>query len=263
MAAINHARALEEDGVFGSAARRAWELAGEEMRRFATREIPTSWNVPIRLGLKEAEQDRAKRLAEEIETLVPGGFARLEEERRAALSPEQRAAIAVPALERDEQQLQLAMEAESAVKVTWKDVARSAPADVRDRAWDLALQETEARETAEIIDRYRDIVNFDFWRATCEAEVTEPALRARELTWKADREFAAARLQAAKQAYEEAFRAWREVFDASQILREDQITADDIAEIVGRYRKLLEQLDEPFPSPFVLDDILARARPGE
>jgi hypothetical protein len=142
-------------------------------------------------------------------------------------------------------------------------VARSAPADVRDRALDLAVQETEARETAEIIERYRDIVNFDFWRATCEAEVTEPALRARELTWKADREFAAARLQAAKQAYEEAFRAWREVFDASQILREDQITADDIAEIVGRYRKLLEQLDEPFPSPFVLDDILARARPGE
>ena len=41
------------------------------------------------------------------------------------------------------------------------------------------------------------------------------------------------------------------------------LTADDVAEIVGRYRKLLEQLDEPFPSPFVLDDILARAGPGE
>jgi hypothetical protein len=124
------------------------------------------------------------------------------------------------------------------------------------------VQETEARETAEIIDRYRDIVNFDFWRATCEAEVTEPALRARELTWKADREFAAARLKAAREAYEEAFRAWRQVFDGSQILREDRLMADDIAEIVGRYRKLLEQLDEPFPSPFVLDDILALAGPG-
>jgi hypothetical protein len=262
MTAINHGRALEEDGVFGSTARRAWELAGEEMRRFATREIPTSWNVPIRLGLKEAEQARAKRLAEDIEKLVPGGFAKLEEQRRAALSPEQRAALAVPALDRDEQQLQLANEAESAVKVTWKDVARSAPAAVRDQAWDLALQETEARETAEIIDRYREIVNFDFWRATCEAEVTEPALRARELTWKADREFAAARLKAAREAYEEAFRAWRQVFDGSQILREDRLMADDIAEIVGRYRKLLEQLDEPFPSPFVLDDILALAGPG-
>jgi hypothetical protein len=262
MAAINHGRALEDDGVFGSSARRAWELAGEEMRRFATREIPTSWNVPIRLGLKEAEQARAKRLADEIEKLVPGRFAALEAEREAALTPEQKKAVATPPLDRSEEQLQLAAEAESALLVTWKDVARAAPAEVRERAWRLALEEVEARETAEIIDRYRDIVNFDFWRATCEAEVTEPALRARELTWKADREFAAARLQAAKAAYEEAFEAWRKVFDASQILRDDDLTADDIAEIVGRYRKLLEQLDEPFPSPFILDDILARAGPG-
>jgi len=263
MAAINHARALEQEGIFGTAARRAWELAGDEMRRFAAREIPTSWNVPIRLGLKEAEQARARRLAEELEALLPGRRQALEEARRAALAPEQRAALDTPPLERDGKQMQLATEAEQAIAVTWKDVARAAPADLRERAWQLAAEEVEARETADIIDRYRDIVNFDFWRATCEAEVTEPALRARELTWTADREFAAARLQVAKQAYEEAFRAWREVFDASQILREDQLTADDIAEIVGRYRKLLEQLDEPFPSPFVLDDILARAAAGQ
>jgi hypothetical protein len=35
-----------------------------------------------------------------------------------------------------------------------------------------------------------------------------------------------------------------------------------MAEIVDRYRKLLEQLDEPFPSPFVLQDMLDRARPA-
>jgi hypothetical protein len=261
MTAINYARALADEGTFGTTGRRGWELAGEEMRRFATREIPTSWNVPIRLGLKEAEEARAKRLGDELEALTPGRFKALEEERRAALSPEQQAALAVPPLDRDEQQMQLAADAEAAVKVTWKDVARAAPAEVREQAWKLALEEVEARETAEIIDRYRDIVNFDFWRATCEMEVTEPALRARELTWKADKEFSAARLQAAREAYEEAFRAWRQVFDGSQVLREDQLTADDMAEIVGRYRKLLEQLDEPFPSPFILDDILARAGP--
>jgi len=263
MSAINYARALEEDGTFGSAARRGWEIAGDEMRRFAAREIPTTWKVPIRLGLEEAERARADRLAEEIETLLPGRFAALEEERRAALTPDQQAALAVPVMNRDERQIQLADEAERAQEVTWKDVARRAPAELRDRAWDLALEEVEARETAEIIDRYRSIVNFEFWRATCEAEVTEAALRARELSWKADRELAAARLQSARQAYEEAFTAWREVFDASQILREDRITADDIAEIVGRYRGLLEQLDESFPSPFILDDVLSRAAPEE
>lgn len=263
MAAINYARALEGDGIFGAAARKAWELAGDEMRRFAGREIPTSWNVPIRLGLREAEEARAKRLAEEIEALLPGQFAELKVKKRAMLTPDQQAALGVPPLDRDASQADLAARAEDVLNVTWKDVARGAPPELRQRAWQLALEEVEARETAHIIDRYRDIVNFDFWRATCEAEVTEPALRARELTWTADREFAAARLQAAKQAYEDGFRAWREVFDASKILREDQLTADDITEIVGRYRRLLEQLDEPFPSPFVLDDIVTRANPPQ
>jgi hypothetical protein len=263
MAGINYARALEGDGTFGTAARRAWELAGDEMRRFAAREIPTSWNVPIRLGLEEAEEARADRIVAELESLLPGQFAALGAKKRASTPPEQLAALEVPPLERDAKQMELAAQAQDALKVTWKEVARESPPETRERAWQLALEEVEARETAHIIDRYRDIVNFEFWRAACEAEVTEPALRAREATWTANREFAAARLQAAKQAYEEAFRAWREVFDASTILREDQITADDVAEIVNRYRRLLEQLDEPFPSPFVLDDILAKSRPVE
>lgn len=112
-----------------------------------------------------------------------------------------------------------------------------------------------------MIDRYRDIVNFDFWKASCEAEVTESALEARESTWRADKEFDAARLQAAKRAYEQSFAAWRKVLDGSKVLREDPLTADDIAEVIGRYRKLLEQLDEPFPSPFVLQDVLDLTSP--
>jgi hypothetical protein len=142
-------------------------------------------------------------------------------------------------------------------------VVREAPVDVRDRAKELARQYVEAQETADIIDRYRDIVNFDFWRATCETEVTEPMLRAREAAWRAEREFENARLQPARKAYEEAFAAWREVLDGSATLHEDQLTAEDLAELVGRYRKVLDQLDEPFPKPFVLQDMLDRAGPLE
>lgn len=67
MTSINYATAVEEDGVFGDIARDAWTLAGEEMRRFATHEIPTSWDVPIRLGLREAEEERAARIVESLE----------------------------------------------------------------------------------------------------------------------------------------------------------------------------------------------------
>ncbi|MGB8852641.1 MAG: hypothetical protein WCC69_03645 [Pirellulales bacterium] len=261
MTAINHARALEDDGTFGTTARDAWKLAGDEMRRFAMREIPTSWDVPIRLGLREAEEERAKRIAAELEALLPGQFAALTERKRTDLPADQKAALDVPPFERNEKQQQLAATAEGALRVTWPMVAREAPPETREKAKELARQHVEATETATMIDRYRDIVNFDFWRATCEAEVTEPALRAREKTWEAEREFADAKLQPARQAFEEAFKAWREVFDASPVLRDDQLTADDIAQIVDRYRKLLEQLDAPFPSPFILQDILDKAGP--
>jgi hypothetical protein len=256
MTAINHARALAEDGVFGDTGRDAWRLAGDEMRRYSVREIPTTWEVPIRLGLREAELVRADRLAKELEELLPGRFKALEEKKRGSLAPDQRAALAVPAMDRSEEQQQLVAAAEAALKVTWPMVAREAPADVKAKAQELARQFVEANETAEIIGRYRDIVNFDFWRATCEAEVTDEMLKAREATWRAERDFENARLQAAKKAYEEAFEAWRRVLDSSEVLRKDSLTADDIKELVDRYRKVLEQLDEPFPKPFILQDVL-------
>ena len=46
------------------------------------------------------------------------------------------------------------------------------------------------------------------------------------------------------------------MLDASQIIREDRLTADDIGEVVDRYRRVLEQLDAPFPKPFILQDML-------
>ena len=256
MTAINHARAQAEDGVFGDTGRDAWRLGGDEMRRYSVREIPTTWEVPIRLGLKEAELARADRLAKELEELLAGKFQALEERKRESLSAEQRAALAVPAMDRSEEQQQTAAAAEAALKVTWPLVAREAPADVKAKAQELARQFVEANETAEIIGRYRDIVNFDFWRATCEAEVTDEMLTAREATWRAERDFENARLQAAKKAYEEAFAAWRRVLDSSEVLRQDSLTGDDIKELVDRYRKVLEQLDEPFPKPFILQDVI-------
>ena len=256
MTAINHARALAEDGVFGDTGRDAWRLGGDEMRRYSVREIPTTWDVPIRLGLREAELARADRLAKELEELLPGQFKALEERKRELLTPDQRAALAVAAMDRSEEQQQTVATAEAALKVTWPMVAREAPADVKAKAQELARQFVEANETAEIIGRYRDIVNFDFWRATCEAEVTDEMLKAREATWRAERDFENARLQAAKKAYEEAFEAWRRVLDSSEVLRTDALTADDIKELVDRYRKVLEQLDEPFPKPFILQDVL-------
>ncbi|MFM7519291.1 MAG: hypothetical protein ACKO9B_02340 [Planctomycetota bacterium] len=259
MTAINHARAIEEEGVFGNVARDAWAQAGSDMMKFAEREIPTTWNVPIQLLMRETKLTRAEQLQGELEALLPGQFAALEAKLRDGLSDAQKAALAVPPADRTEDQAKTAYEATVATAVNWPMVARQAPADARGKARQLAAEYVEAAETAEIIARYREIVNFDYWKAACEAEVTEAALEAREQTWLAGQEFDAARLQNARKAYETAFASWRKVLDSSEILRNDQIGNDELVEVIFKYRRLLEQLDEPFPVPFILQDVLTRA----
>lgn len=259
MTAINYARALEDEGVFGEQGRNAWTLAGDEMRRYSGRDIPTSWDLPIRLGLEEEMRAQADRLGEQLEELMPGSFKALGKRLREALPEEERVALETSIMQRTEEQQRLGYEAEQKTTVTWPMVAREAPAEIRDQAIALAREYQEAFETAQIIRRYRDIVNFDFWRASCEAGITEDLLIAREATWRAQRDFENARLQPAKEAFEEAFAAWRRVLDEYAVLRNDDMTADDIKEVVDRYRQVLDQLDETFPSPFILQDMLDNA----
>ena len=258
MTAINYARALEADGEFGATAKDGWKLANTEMRRYALRDIPTTWDVPIRLGLREERLERASQLNEQLEQLLPGQYKAIEQKLRDQLTEAQKQALDTSPMDRTDDQHKAAYAATEATKVSWTMVAREAPLDVRDKARELARQYVETTETAEIIERYREIVNFNYWRACCEAEVTEPALRAREAAWRADREFKAARLQPAKKAFEESFAAWREVLDGSEILREDTFMAEDLNELIDKYRKVLDQLDEKFPTPFVLQDMFDR-----
>ena len=81
------------------------------------------------------------------------------------------------------------------------------------------------------------------------------------MVWQAEREFENARLLPAKQAYEQAFTAWREVLDSSPVLKADDLTGDDLVEMIDRYRKVLDQLDEKFPQPFILQDVLDKVTP--
>jgi hypothetical protein len=262
MTAINYSRALEEEGVFGEEGRKAWTLSGDEMLKYSVRDIPTTWDFPIRLGLEEERREQAERLQTELEELLPGAFAELEERLRAGLPAEERAALDTPMMERSDEQQRIAYEAAQKIVVTWPMVAREAVPEKREEAMLLARDYQEAFETAQIIKRYREIVNFEFWRASCEAGITEDLLAAREATWRAERDFENARLQPARESFEEAFAAWRRVLDQFEILRKDQLTADDIKEVVERYRQVLDQLDEPFPSPFVLQDMLDNASRG-
>ena len=46
------------------------------------------------------------------------------------------------------------------------------------------------------------------------------------------------------------------MLDKNPSLIPDQTAGDDLMDVIKRYRRILGQLDEPFPQPFILQDVI-------
>lgn len=274
MCQMNYSEAIEGEGTFGEAARRAWRQASREWYEFGKDSIPTSFGVNVRLNdldtdpdfdtpdEKERSRDYqriAREAHEQLRALHPELTETLLAQRRAVLTRAQREALEVPADQRTSEQSRLAGEAEQLLRLSNQDIARRVKGELRQRAQELAKRGDEAEETATIIRRYRDIVNFDFWRERAKMEQREETVRARELLYRGKTANESGDLIAARDAYREGLALWRQVLDRHPAMIENAVLGDDLLEVIGDYRRLLNQLDEPFdPETFILKDILEK-----
>jgi hypothetical protein len=107
-----------------------------------------------------------------------------------------------------------------------------------------------------MVDIYRGIVNFDFWRLRGDYEQTNDALEARKLIYQGDQAYNAADLESAKKNYEQGLEKWRVVLDKYPALLRESVLVDDLADMINRYRKILGNVDEALPEKFILQDVL-------
>ena len=262
MCQMSYAEAIEKDGTFGEVAKRAWANATDEWRRYGAKDIPTSFRTPddklviIRLNEEEMELETAKKLLARLDAMQPGLREKVVAEKRAALSEKQREALDTPPAKRAGKQFELAAQAEEAVKVTHDEVAKKIAKPKRAEALKLAKDAADHEQTAVYISRYREIVNFVYWRLRALVEQSEDAIEARRLIYRGDRAYLDADIEAALDCYQKGFQAWRKVLDAHPELIPDQTTGEDLMDAIKRYRRILSQLDEPFPEKFILQDII-------
>ncbi len=263
MCQMNYAEALEEDGTFGEVARGAWAEAADRWRSYAGEQIPTSYRredsdqpVIIRLGDLEAEDEAARRLRDRLDAVQPGLREKIVAEKRAALTQQQREARDTPPEKRTGKQFELAREAAAAVEVTHNEVARRITGPERKEALELAKKIAEHERLATYIRRYRNIVNFEYWRDRAELEQSPEVLAARRNIYQGDRAFSEGALEDARDAYREGMAAWRKVLDAHPKLVEDQTLGEYLMDVIRRYRRILGQLDDPFPEKFILQDVI-------
>lgn len=257
MSLINYASDIEEEGILGEVARRAWAKGGESWAEYGKRAIPTSWGHNIRLGELAAVREEITRLQARLDALIGDARAQVREEKVAKLRPELRKALELAETELDESNYQQHLDAVAAVAVTHEEAAKRAPPTVRDRAVKLAARLRDQETLATRIGHYRGIINYEYWQTRCDAEQTETAVAAREFLYKARKFHDATELENACDMYEQAWRKWKTLFDQFPTLMDD-VTADETVEAVKRYQRLLEQLDRKLPQDFVLREFVSR-----
>ena len=261
MALINYSSAIQEDGYFDEVAQTAWESAHRDWIRYGTRNIRTSYGFDIRLSELEDLEAEVDQLRERLEQLDPGAEAQLIEEKRKQLSDEQRTALDTPPQRRDADQFTLAAEAQREIHVTMDDIAQHVPESARKQAQWLASRIDEKRNQARVIDQYRGIVNFKYWRTQCEVEQRDEANRAHKFLYRADQAYLKAQPVVAKKFYDMAFAEWAKIYEEFPSLLDD-VGAEDLMDAVQqRYAQTLDQLDEDFPQDFPLKELIRLHEP--
>ena len=255
---IHYADALESEGIFDEAARAAWQDAQRDWEEYGSRDLEVVTGKKVRLENYEYYIADHERLERHLVELAPGVRETIAAEKAAHIDKEERDAYEKPTLQRDQEQQQLYFKVVNKLLVSPIEIAnRVAPGPQREDAIRTAAEMLRAEDAVMGLDQSRTIVNYGYWKSRCRVEQSKNALAARKLFYQATQaQEVDVDLEGAKKAFEEGFQKWRLVLDEFPSLIEDGITGEDIVFIVRNYRLCLKQLDEQFPKPFILDDLL-------
>ena len=278
MCQMNYADALQVDGRFDERTQQAWQDAVREWQQYGSIDIPTSQigpdGLPVVIQLNDLDrgkdyQGQIDAITQKLNGLVPDLREKIKEAKEAKLTDQQREARGTAPLARTAGQRVLAEKAEEQLEVTDEDVVRwiSDPKnridpEKRRTAVQLWRGRRNAEAMAGVIRRYRDIVNFDYWRLRAEVERTDDAVDAHEAIYQGDREREDADLAAARQHYEKGLAAWRKVLDKYPEAVTDMTFGSDLMEVIQRYRELLDRLDDKprrdatYGKDFILHDVV-------
>jgi hypothetical protein len=258
---MNYAEAIEEEAYFEKA-RRAWMLAAEEWRQFGNQPIEHSTGVKLQLGSQPRLEKEVADLRAKLEDMLPGTRGKLVEEKRAALTPEERQLLDTPIEKLTPEQAEKRYQAEPKLIVTDREVAEriahEQPAN-SNQALQLASEIERQDQLLTYTVNYKRDANYDYWQTRADFEQTPSAIAARTKMFEARKAFREADLPKAKKLYQDGFAEWRAVIDKfPSILHEDETTGGDLLDFIKRYRTVLEQLDEKLDASFPLWDVIEK-----
>ena len=254
---MSYADNLEKDGRFDEKVEREWKKAEEEWKSFGERDIETTQGQTIRLNNLTKYSNLEKSLSEELENLEPELRNELIQERRQKLSPEQKAAYDKNWSDRNAEEINLANEAEEILRITNMQLAERMAANNIEHGKKIASELDNAKEQATWIERYRDLVNFNYWNLRAEFEQLPDIIEARKLIYEGKKAFRQGDPKLPKENYDKAFALIKKRLDTDEFKNFDSEDAFqlDFKATMETYLKILEQNNETIGEDFILHDL--------
>jgi hypothetical protein len=254
MALMSYAEAVTEEMIPGEKTRSAWKGAGTAWKEFGDMDIPTTFEHTVRLSNRDRLKEEVDQLHAKLEAMAPGLREKIRAERKEKLAPEERVAFDTY----EERKRQLTEDEAAAfsrayekLTVTDMDLAEAMPEELRATARAYAMQAMQSSILGERTGSYATIVNYDYWKTRSEVEASKVTADARRFMMLADQKRAGAAPEEAKELYEQAWTEWAKILEQYPQLVERDL-ADDLKEVILRYKLVLDQLDEEFPKDFKL-----------
>jgi hypothetical protein len=264
LALINHADAITEEMVAGEQTREAWKRAGLSWDDFGSMDIATSWGHTVRLDNLENLELAKKRYRGELEELSGGLREKIREERRAKLSDQEAEAFELlkKGVKLSTEMSTIAAQAYGKLTVTDFDVVERLPDDLKVQGRVLAARAEEADTLASRTSSYGDVVNYHYWKRRCEIEQAADTADARRFMMLGDRAAKDGDPDGARENYEKSWVIWAEILKKYPELVDD-VMADDLRDVIHRYKLVLDQLDEEFPEEFILKVLVEDEAPPQ
>lgn len=249
MSRVNYANQIQQEVTPGEVTRRAWRTAAQELQELGNRDLPTSFGFTIRLNELVVKYREIESLRTQLEDLLPGVRAEMFQERLDALTPEQRAAYDKSRdldAQLDADEVALVEQAIGKLLVVDSELIERAPKEKERAVRRIVNSVDEAKENYNLIDSYRNMVNYGYWTTRCEVEQETETADARREMMAGQKALEAGDPDLAKTRFDASWELWYQTFKKYPQLIEDMIS-DELEEPLVEYQETLNQLGEEFP----------------
>ena len=196
-------------------------------------------------------------MRDKLEALAPDLREEIREQRLATLTPEESAArdSKLDSMQMSPEQNEARSRAWRKMTVTDMDLAEAMPDDLKTRAKYYVRQIAEKNVYVQHLQSYSTVVNYEYWKTRCEVEQSKVTADARRYMMFGDDAAEKGDPEGAREWYEKAWDEWVKIFDDYPQLIKDEM-AEDLNDVIIRYKGVLDQLDEPFPRDFKLQELV-------